>query len=169
MDNYSKSLFFISLDHYYWVHVTLFALSDAHRRSGMLNNHYWLILIDYIVWLYWYFVSFQCCMRKHWNFPYMFCFLPTKVGNPFQKQAVSEKIHLCSLNNVCVSGKHSWNNAFFSVKRTFVSGKIIHLVSKWNTSWQCAKRAFLLWGGGWRKYTPVWLHKGTGGIWKRRE
>lgn len=130
MDNYSKSLFLISLDHYYWAHVTLFALSNTCSHSGKLNNHYWLITIDYTEWLYPYFVDFQCCIRKHWNFPNMFCFPPAKkvTFTCFSKASSWEKVDLMFPKSYKYFWKADPKWCIFSVQRTFVSGKIIYFV-----------------------------------------
>lgn len=63
MVNYSKSLFLISLEHYYWEHVTKFALSSTHSFSGKLNNHFRLITVEYTQ-SYSYFVDFRAVLEN---------------------------------------------------------------------------------------------------------
>lgn len=128
MDNYSKSLFLISLDHYYWMHETLFALRNTCSHSGKLNSHYWLITVDYTEWLYPYFVDFQCCIRKHWKFPNMSCFIPTKKGRN-QKQVGWEEVDLYFLNHITISEKHTPNDAFFFF---FQSRELLFLVKQYD-------------------------------------
>lgn len=80
MDNYSKTLFFIRLDHYYWAHVTLLALSNTYSHSGKLKNHYWLITIDYMsscIHILWIFIAVK-------TLKYVL-FSSYKKGNTFQK------------------------------------------------------------------------------------
>lgn len=109
MDNYSKPLFSVSPDHQYRGPVTLFALPNSCGRSGRLDNHYWLIAIDYTKWLYPYFVDFQCCL------------LPTKGSS------LGESWHMFPHSCKCFWKAHpEW--CVFSGQRSFVSGKIARFV-----------------------------------------
>lgn len=57
MVNYSKSLFLISLDHYYWERDQI-CHHSTHSFSGKLNNRFRLIAVDYTQ-SYSYFVDFR--------------------------------------------------------------------------------------------------------------